>query len=539
MTGRQTEQLPAVSEGAEARAPVRARSAESAWLRAATAEPSASRVEAGVSTPDPEGKGQGVTVTVVLAALLSLVAVVAFVGILVRPETPYPAAAISAVVYFVILLVVPAARPVTPLLAPRNVCLAVWFLVMVALPAIINVVPPSANTLPYIPPHRTINGAILLNTLAYVAFFVGASCVLSRAGDGSSGTPVGRPIRQRRHPQRSLKGLITGFAAVGIIGVVARVGTVGQALAYFQGRIDGKQLENVSALRGLVAAIGPPFLSFAFVLLIEQLRRSGSLTLSKIALPLVGVIAPVSLYSYNRTAVVVPVIAIFAAYGLLALTSRKALTILVLVGLLVFAYKMGDTRREILATEGGRYSLAEVGLEDEPATSLLETIQVYGQSPQFPAFALESTLPQHYPGQSLVSSALSPIPALGRPYRDSSGDAMYNRAIYGTSDNNDQILPLAVEAWWSLGPPGVLLIFGIFGALLEVVQRRFSRRTSFAGAYGLAVIGVWLSFTPIVSMLVISQLFIYFSLPLLTFKLLAGGARVGRSTWRRRGGADF
>ncbi|WP_328425697.1 hypothetical protein OG470_17720 [Micromonospora sp. NBC_00389] len=536
MTGSQAEKVSVVSVTAEARAPVRSRPAESAWLRAPTAKPSGSYVEAGVSTPDPEGKGQGVTATVVLAALLSLVALVAFVAILVRPETPYPAAAVSAVVYFVILLVVPAARPVTPLPAPRNVCLAVWFLVMVALPAIINVVPPWAGTLPDIPPHRTINGAILLNTIAYVAFFIGASCVRSRAGGGSSGTPIGRPIRQRRHRQRSLEGLITGFAAIGIIGVVARVGTVGQALAYFQGRIDVKQLENVTALRGLVAAIGPPFLSFAFVLLIERLRRSGSLTLSRIGLPLVGVIAPLSLYSYNRTAVVVPVIAIFAAYGLLALRSRKALTILVLVGLFVFAYQVGNVRREILATEGGRYSRAQVGLDEDPAASLLETIQVYGQSPQFPAFALESTPPQDYPGQLLISSALSPIPALGGPYRDSNGTAMYNRAIYGTPDVNDQVLPLAVEAWWSLGPPGVLLIFGMFGALLEFVQRRFWRATSFAGAYGSAVIGIWLALTPIVSMLVISQLFLYFALPLLAFRLVQASRSSGRDSNPSAGG---
>jgi hypothetical protein len=166
---------------------------------------------------------------------------------------------------------------------------------------------------------------------------------------------------------------------------------------------------------------------------------------------------------------------------------------------------------------------------------LTEMIQDYGGAPQFLGFFLENDGWGAHPqwGKVLVSSALSPLPILGKPFRENSGTAIFNRMIYGGADIADQNAQFQGEAFLDFHLAGVLAGFSLLGWIAFKFQTAFTQSHSFFELFIWQYFSVWTFFLIFGSLLVTSQIFIYFCWPFyLYFINRSLHSRPGRSRAR-------
>jgi len=427
------------------------------------------------------------------------------------PNARYPMAVVSVVVFFAATATRTSMEHFGPLISPQTIAVSVWGLLLVVFPIALNYFPAVLGQLPALPPDRTVNLAMLLNVVAFLSFMVGYHLRLARPS---------KPAPSDGAALANLNPLIGSFAVAGVLGIVIRFGSVDAFTSYLQGTGLTYRFEQLAGLRAVLATILPPFLSFSFVMMLQRWRLKKQLTVPRVIVAGAGVVAPLVLYSYNRAAVVIPLVGLVGVLGHLGGRRRTGMLAIFVVAMALGSYQAGSIRSQITATEGGRFSLAEVGIDPTNGPSWWETLSMYGQSPQLTAFALTVPLRQDFPGQPLISSLLSPVPGLGKHFRDSTGTAAYNLAIYGTPKIVDQIMPLTAESWGSLGPLGTVSLFCAIGALVGHAHQRFLTRQSLIKSYICMVLGTWFSLASIVSLLVLAQIFVYFLWPHLTFVLI-------------------
>ena len=139
-------------------------------------------------------------------------------------------------------------------------------------------------------------------------------------------------------------------------------------------------------------------------------------------------------YNYNRGSVVVPLLALVTAYSCFGRRQSPARIVALLAILAVLGFMFGEYRDFYSGTHGGAINPAAAGL-DRPGTSFADNLQGYGNGPQFWAVVVQEvdrTGMRH--GESIVSSAMYPVPVLGKPFRNASGPTVYNELIYGQPD---------------------------------------------------------------------------------------------------------
>jgi len=107
---------------------------------------------------------------------------------------------------------------------------------------------------------------------------------------------------------------------------------------------------------------------------------------------------------------------------------------------------------------------------------------------------------------------------------------MYNDMIYGTGGPSDQILPLPGELYWNFSAVGVVAGFVALGAAIGLLDRRARTATTALGTYTIEFFAFWLGFLVLVSVQVMSQIALYFGLPLASVVVLD-------LLWRRAVGA--
>ena len=195
--------------------------------------------------------------------------------------------------------------------------------------------------------------------------------------------------------------------------------------------------------------------------------------------------------------VVVPLVAMLAV--IVSNPDRVARKTVFSAGAIVFvvllvapfygAYRSSKfTGQEILSDPSVRDVLAD-------KVELTDMFQVYGGAPQFLGFFLEmgrwGTNPQW--GKVLASSALAPLPILGKPFREASGTAIYNRLIYGQLDVQDQIAPFQGEAFLDFHLAGVLVGFSFLGYPFKL-QSAFAKSSSFFEIFVWQYFSVWTFF---------------------------------------------
>jgi hypothetical protein len=402
-------------------------------------------------------------------------------------------------------------------LCPKNWTLFLFALQLLAMSVLITSLGPVRGALPALPSDEAINAAVLLNAVAYISFLAGYSMagVLSRLR-------TRQPSEASILPRERLSIAVIGmFVLLGIVGLVFHFQTLANLADYFLGPADfSRILANRASARATLGEAAGTFLScalgFAFVLLwcrsIEKLREHGGrhdLLVSASLVAIAGLIAvSYAVYFYNRGAVLVPLLALLAAYSLRK--RRIPFTVLAITGLLmiVAAFEFGNVRTVYFNPQGA-------GLDYN------QQIQIYGSAPQFTAFMLEEKPNDRlYPGQTLLSSLLYPIPAFGRNYRATSGVAIYNGLIYGFDGPTDQVVPFQGELFWNFGVPGIIIGFIGLGALIARLQTGFENSRTALHAYMIQYASIWLGFLVIGSLAVVSQIVIYLMWPFLAMGIL-------------------
>lgn len=403
-------------------------------------------------------------------------------------------------------------------LTPLSWSLLISFLQLVIIPLLILLGEPAMGTLRILPSDAAMNQGLLLSTFAFGAFVMGFH--LYNRSDAKHRTNVFRAWEW--NPPLSVVGC---FLGIGVLGFYLYSFEVPNLSILLDPKL-AKQVarSNETGLAEAAATILRPFMTAGLVLLWIRLMHSGACRQIPAKLAVTAVISAfvvlaMSTYSFNRASFVVPIIAMAAV-----LTNRYrvpvALFWIAALVSIVPLWVVGSFRKN--GTQASDFIvLMQSFSSNEPVRQLSEGVQLYGNGPQFLGYMLEqrSEMPLYW-GSTLVSSVISPIPVLGRTFRDTSGTALYNYMIYGSTVSQDQIVPFSGELLMNFHLPGVFAGFLALGACLAWVHRKFRDSLSPVDSYFFQYSGMWLTFLITGSLAVISQIAIYMCLPMYAWFLV-------------------
>jgi Na+-driven multidrug efflux pump len=412
------------------------------------------------------------------------------------------------------------------LLSPLNWAWLLFAILLIVDPMLILAFGPSLGQLSSLPADHFVEQYFLLSCLSYIGFAVGLSSVHEI-------TP------ERRN--RLLAGLDTvppGIASVYIVvGLAALFGQFHSPrllLSYFTGayNVAVSSTHTHTTVLGAASTFLRPM--GAYGLLIVWAKGANRLHHRRLRLLVCAIIALAILatYNYNRASVAIPIVALLASYGrhIRRIPAKRLLVMGLLLVLLAFLF--GNYRSIQTATHDGLYASGQADKAASP--SFQSQVQLYGAAPQFGALvpAVLATDSGYKYGNTLVSSVLSPLPLVGKAYRPNSGADLYNALIYGPGGTIDQVLPFTAELDWNFGPLGVLAGFALVGVLLGLFQRGFMRANGLLSTFVLQYLGMWTAFLIVGSLQVVSQIMIYFTLPIL-FLMVLPALRTRTSTMPR------
>jgi hypothetical protein len=332
----------------------------------------------------------------------------------------------------------------------------------------------------------------------------------------------------RPRPEVPVTVLAIAFAGLGLFGIALAFHSPGAIVDYFRDAGSHAGTQNEAGIAGPVRSASValrPFLAFAFVVVwlhwLDE-RRPGQLLVWRTLLVIGLVVLSSATYSYNRASLVAPVIAIVAVYGVRVRPLRFWALVLagvLALGLLTFsrAYRGSDyTLGQVITQSHARHEVLT-------NTDVSREIQIYTAAPQYLGYLFDQTGYVHHPhyGRTLVSSAMFPVPQLGKPFRDTSGVVIYNHAIYGQdSDTADQVIPFEGELFLDFALPGVVVGYLILGLAIAKVQRAFELAPDAFANYAWQYGAIWIGFLAVGSLAVFTQIALYFFWPLIAYALL-------------------
>jgi hypothetical protein len=457
----------------------------------------------------------------------------ALVGAVVYTMAPhhaaYPAVLVTLAAFALGPLLLPQSRPLRTLICPLNWVLAVFWLQLVVIPLLLVYLGPTQGALPFLPSHRAINTALLLSALAFAGFCLGYHF------DPLSLRRAARRPRDRtwRLPPRAAAIV---FLALGLVGMALAFHSPAALLDYFRkaghaGVIGphtppgAKATLQQTGVGFTLSLVLRPFLGFGVILLwcrwLDRSRFQGGVrpTLYTLAAA-IAILVTYATYSYSRAAFVAPIVAILAVYG--TRVRRLSVISLLVIASLGFFVLAADRVFRTNTFSLGQALTSHAGSlvkQTDPNAEL----QTYGSAPQFTGFLLQQFhYTQHLQyGKTLIPSALSPVPLLGKSFRASDGPALYNRLIYGDLGTLDQVIPFQGELFINFYLPGILLAYVCLGILVRRVQRRFNRAVTSIERFVWQYTATWLAFLVIGGLSVVSQIFIYFFWPAYVLALAA------------------
>jgi hypothetical protein len=471
-------------------------------------------------------------------------AIVATAFLSVPSGNQYPGALVSAFVFFLVQGFLPACRPVSAkLLCPWNWALFVFFLQLVLLPLAVLVFGLSQGVLPFLPSDRAINLAMLINTAAFVAFCTTYAFFARRSEIGRHSNAFEQDSRVvGRGPSLAFIALngVLGFA-----GLFFAFGNLSNVAEYFSDPAAYlSQLADVSDKLGPAAAnFLRPFLGSCVVMLWcrwlqrEPSHKAKGFSSVVTTVAILAVCLSNATFNYNRGSIVVPLVAMLAVIvsGPSRVPWRTVLSAAGIVLMVLLLLPIYGVYRSNNFTAQEFFNDPSVPDLVADKVELTEMFQVYGGAPQFLGFFLETggwvADPQW--GKVLVSSALTPIPILGKPFRENSGTAIYNRMIYGVPDILDQIAPFQGEAFLDFHLAGVLAGFSLLGWIAFKFQTAFAQSRTFFELFIWQYFSVWTFVLIFGSLSVTSQIYIFFCWPFyLYFVSRSLQSRPGRSPAR-------
>lgn len=442
------------------------------------------------------------------AALFALAAVIIPV-LCLSSNSPLYSAIGGTLLMLVINLLLPACRPRRPYASPYNWAFALFVLELVVVPANMMVAGVKPATLPFLPSATSIEYAYLLTALGYLCFSL------------SYGLTSRRRKRTVHAPMRwtmSKSGALI-YVVIGFLGLVFAFSdrSVSDYYVRAAGRIVDPSLSTT--LAGAASTFLRPFLAFGAVALWS--RWVDTKAMSRVSLILAGVVCACitavvfSTYGYNRAVIAAPLVCITAVID--RHIRKVPLSFLICAGsaLLLVLVFVGQYR-------GTRLGVEELLNEEGTASRLIrksdfsEQLQLYSGGPQFTAYLLEvSQFGQNISlGQTFGATLLSPVPVLGKAFRPSSGPVLYNNLIYGNSTTLDQPIPFAGEVFINFHILGIIVGYALLGRWIRRLQNGFENTAGSLKTFSFLYIAIWLCYTIHSSALVVSQMLIYFCLPI-------------------------
>lgn len=433
--------------------------------------------------------------------LLSLLAMMAS-----PPERRMPVAPFVAALYAAMQWMLPRCRfRRDHYLGPINIALVLFFLELIVVPSLIMLVGPENRILPHVPAYSTMQGVILLQAAAYAALCVGMSHG-PRPGQRAAFPPV---LLQGPGPTPLL---IAVFFVLGVAGFAAAFGSPGRLVEYFTSNEEFDS--GGEGLTGLVGTFFRPFFAISLVAAWGRIAARGRWGVSLAAGLLAAVFVTLAnlTYGFNRAAFVFPLVSMLAVFSAKVKRVPFAFTALAVALSLPL----------LLSLEALRSSRMVGGKQPEPFAfqrflkDTSENVQAYAGAPQFIGIFCERIGwgEQLYAGSSLLGSLMTPVPVLGKGFRESGGPTVYNYAIYQVRGIEDQILPFAVELFANFHLPGTVAGFLLLGLVLARLQEWFATSQSLFVAFLLQYLGMWTAMLSAWSLAIFAQICIYFFGPL-------------------------
>lgn len=432
--------------------------------------------------------------------------------------TRYPTVPIAFAVFLGIQLLVPRVRWNTDrVLGPGNIAALLFFLQLVVIPTLFLLSGPILGTLRFRPSDQYINTAMLLQAAAYACYAVGY-------------VAWAKPARPQPFllELRFTTGVAFCYIAFGALGLALAFRSFGALVNYFSGQASILAVPEPTTIANAAAQFLRPFLAYGVIILwalrIARRRPGARLQPSEAGLVVVAVAAS-AVYDYNRASAVIPLLALVTAFGLFG-RRLSAVRIIAFLGVVAFVgFLFGGYRDIYQGTRGGTISASAAGL-DRPRPSFADYLQSYGNGPQFWAVVVQEVdRSGTREGDSVIGSALYPVPALGKSFRNDSAPVEYNALIYGEPEIIDQILGFGAELYWNFGIPGIVV--GYF--LLGLAVRRFDDCVEAApdplAAYNWSYCGTWVALLVINSISILAQIVVYFFWPIFVMSAIGSVAR--------------
>jgi hypothetical protein len=462
---------------------------------------------------------------IVWGAAIAYVALITYLVLMlfsVPPErSDLPAGIFSIATFLIVQIVWSECRfeTNTPL-CPGTLAQFLFATQIVLMPMLIILYRASIGTLPWLPSKFAINFTLSMISLSYLAFSAAyhyTSLYLKRSVIDSLRSSQ---IENTTHKNK-VEWLILPYIALGAVGLFLYHGSLQGYITYLTNPASTNAIKEESTTLSSAASIFlRPFIGFgiimAWCLWIDRKKNDqrfiglGTLLIF-IALPLVNT------FGYNRGSIVAPIIAMAATYSLRV--RRLTFKLLATAGCILFIFTLAAGAYREVSDDDIVNSVLTSSNTGQP--NAVAFVQIYSVAPQFTGFLIEETGfgSKLYWGSTLVSSALYPVPILGKPFRQHSGPTIYNEAIYA-ADNpgvTDQILPYVGELFINFHIPGVLCGFLLLGYIIAQLQKRFMTARSTIDAYCWFFISFWILFPGNVS--VTSQFYIYFAWPIYIYKI--------------------
>ena len=432
---------------------------------------------------------------------------IALIGFACGPVAQeYPLAVVGILAFLFVQAFLPACRiHVTAPLCPANIAQGYYWIQLVLVTVLVGYFGFSQGTLPYLPSKNALNLAIVLHVVGYLSFSVAYQC-FGRA-------IVGRTKRHESTPSAAY--LIVPFAVLGLLGFLLMHGGVAGFIKYASSptghRLGADEATEPAATAGNFMK---HFLGFAVVLawswwLGKAPRRKVSIIAATAGVLIVLLVAN---FNYNRGTMLGPIVGLAAAFSAHVWRIPFKGVILASVLALSVAFTFGWYRSTDLdITELSGSAVADTW----NAEDVVEFVQIYASGPQMSAYLIESLEGKFYYGTTLFSSLVYPIPALGKPYRDISGPAIFNELIYGDTDTVDQIIPLDGELYINFHLAGVVLGNVLLGCFLAWLQGKFVAGPNPVESYTWLMMSLWTMFPG--GLAVMSQIYVYSFWPIYSY----------------------
>jgi hypothetical protein len=365
--------------------------------------------------------------------------------------------------------------------------------------------PPERGSLAAIPPDRYVNGALLLQTLAYLCYSAGYS---GRRKITRSGL---LPARLESAYTA------TAFIIIGGLGLALEFPSIADLVTYYSGQADVTPQPGPATLSEAASQFLRPFLPYGILILwasrVSRRRPGAPVQVAELGLAATAVILSAT-NTYNRGSIEVPILALITAFSYFGRRQNATRIGLIVAILTLGAFLFGQWRAD--------YMNAQVGqLRPGGSDSLTGTLQTYGNGPQFWAVALQDVDNSGLRnGTTLVGSAMLPVPVIGKPFRDQSGTTLYNQLIYQKKGNQDQNLGFGAELYWNFGITGVVIGYLLFGCAVRWLDDKAASAIDPLAAYSWCYCGIWVALLEVNSVAVLAQILVYFCWPILAMWLL-------------------